>query len=120
MRPDSSHALSSGPSDEHRRLRMRLGPLLAIEDALSARLQATFPARAHWAGVPRPSVDGGPCELAVRAGADWGALLRMAAADDPAAALAACREDIVRLWADPPTRALLTKRGIRLELESGL
>jgi hypothetical protein len=86
---------------------MRLSPLLAIEGALAARLHGSLPASPG-------------AELCVRAGDDWPALLAAAARDDPTAALAACREDVARLWADGPTRALLARRGIRLELESGL
>jgi hypothetical protein len=157
-------------TDEHRRIRMRLSPLLAIEESLSRRLHSTFPDHSYW--IPSPSSSkasgslpsplsrnhsygagqsqtaqnpqglpftnlrrGSSNELCVRAGSDWHNILAAATtkddrrggrtkrengSDDPTAALAACRDDIAALWADPTVKVLLDEQGIQMEYESGL
>ncbi|KZT65499.1 G-protein alpha subunit [Daedalea quercina L-15889] len=123
--PKATVRFSTSPlTDQHRRMRMRLSPLLPIEEQLTRRLL--------------PDANDRLQDVCVRAGSGWKGLLAglqspdaAAAAgqakeprrpstaegrrDDPTAVLAACRDDIVALWEDPVVRAVLKRRGIRLQ-----
>jgi guanine nucleotide-binding protein alpha-1 subunit len=108
---------------------MRLSPLLAVETALNRKLS------------PENYNPESTREVFVRAGSNWKITLSSMtspkaseaseqkktvgkhserSADDPTNILAACREDIVALWADPIIRGVLQKQNIRLEDSAGL
>lgn len=117
-------------TDEHRRIRMRLSPLLSVETSLSRKL---FPDNVDRERVP---------ELCVRAGGGWKTIVERATSppgpsvkkgrshrpgtsegkntDDPTNILAACRDDIVSLWEDPAVQAVLSMRNVRLDQAPGL
>lgn len=129
----SSSSMSSSSStivDKHRRFRMKLGPLLAMETTLTQKL------------VPQSS---GPIEeLSVRAGGSWKQVLELVPApsdpreaagtrtrarpgtadgrgrDDTTTVLAACREDIISLWTDPAVQSVLRSHDVRMEDSPGL
>jgi guanine nucleotide-binding protein alpha-1 subunit len=122
-------------TDEHRRIRMRLSPLLSVESVLNRKLLPESYDRIHGR------------DLCVPAGNGWKSILEGAIApkkssqrpaskvvemsgrpatsenknpDDPTMILAACKDDIVSLWEDPIVRSLLEKHHVRLEHEPGL
>lgn len=118
-------------TDDHRRIRMRLSPLLAVENSLNRKL---FPENYNPESVR---------EISVRAGSNWKTMLSSMtspkkaepseqkkvagkhshgerSADDPTNILAACRDDIVALWGDPIIREVLQRHDIRLEDSPGL
>jgi guanine nucleotide-binding protein alpha-1 subunit len=129
--PPSAQHPSSQLTDYHRRLRMRLSPLLPVETALNRKLS------------PENYNPKSSREISVRAGSNWKSMLSSMtspkkaesseqnnsagrhnhterSADDPTNILAACREDIVALWTDPIIRGVLKKQDIRLEDSAGL
>lgn len=104
-------------------MRMRLSPLLPIEEQLTRRLL--------------PDANDRLQDVCVRAGSGWKGLLaglqdaggakeprRPSTAegkkDDPTAVLAACRDDIIALWEDPIVKDVLKRREIRLQDMPGL
>ncbi|GBE86117.1 hypothetical protein SCP_0806410 [Sparassis crispa] len=110
-------------TDTHRRLRGRLRVLLPLEAALA---RALLP--------PDDAVTGPAGDVCVRAGSAWkGAASVLASSglavngvnlpngkgkehvDDPTRTLAACKDDVVTLWEDPVVRAVLKRRGVRLQ-----
>jgi guanine nucleotide-binding protein alpha-1 subunit len=131
--PQSSRigsAYSTPLTDEHRRIRMRLSPLLFIETSLN-----------RWLLPDNYSMPIN--EACVRAGSGWKNMLRSASTskpgrrpgsrdesrphtgesrsyDDPTAILAACRNDIIALWEDPVVRRVLDKHNFRPEEQPGL
>lgn len=145
--PGRTVRFSTSPlTDSHRRIRMRLLPLLAIEEELTKKL---FP-ELSTNSITSPTGEGWPPgikEVCVRAGSGWKGVLgnfvgvnagetngmangngkdkgrpvtNEAKKDDPTTVLAACREDIVSLWEDQTVRAVLKKRGVRLQDMPGL
>ena len=125
---------------------MRLLPLLAIEEELTKKLfpELSTNSLTSQIGEGWPP---GIREVCVRAGSGWKGLLgnlvggnggdangtangnakgkvRPAAneikKDDPTMVLAACRDDIVKLWEDQIVRGVLKKRGVRLQDMPGL
>ena len=124
-------------TDDHRRIRMRLSPLLTMEAALARKLlpENFDPERS-------------PKEICVRANSGWKTTLERATSpdarpgsgpakgsrrassrpntsesrsrDDPTAVLAACKDDIISLWQDPVVRDVLKKHDVRLEDSPGL
>jgi hypothetical protein len=125
---------SSSLTDEHRRIRMRLSPLLAVESDLNRKL---LPENCEWSYGK---------EICVRADSSWKRILESAitpkksqkpgtrdsrsgsnpgtaeggSADDPTMILSACRDDIITLWKDPAVRAALHKNNVRLDQQPGL
>lgn len=126
--PKATVRFSTSPlTDQHRRMRMRLSPLLPIEEQLTRKLL--------------PEANDRLQDVCVRAGSGWKGLLagmqdggggdgkgreprRPSTAegkkDDPTAVLAACRDDIIALWEDPIVKSVLKRRGIRLQDMPGL
>src|SRR5882762_5172303 len=125
-------------TDDHRRIRMRLSPLLTMEAALARKLlpENFDPERSSR-------------EICVRANSGWKTTLERATSpdarpgaisaksstrrvssrpgtsdnrsrDDPTAVLAACKDDIISLWEDPVVRDVLKKHHVRLEDSPGL
>lgn len=139
MRSNSSASAPTGPlTDYHRRIRMRLSPLLSMEGALTQKL---LPDNFDPERSSR--------EICVRANSGWKTMLERATSpdarpmlptkgqsrrpisarpgtsdgrhkDDPTVVLAACKDDIVALWHDPIVREVLNKHNIRLEDSPGL
>ena len=132
-------------TDVHRRARLRLLPLLSIEADLTRKL---FPELApaltpvenegetltngNGALPPVPGVK----EMCVRAGNGWKDVLvklhkeqkdklkgkgsNAGNTDELTTVLDACREDIVSLWGDQAVRAVLKRRGVRMQDMPGL
>ncbi|KAH7907599.1 guanine nucleotide binding protein, alpha subunit [Hygrophoropsis aurantiaca] len=119
-------------SDHHRRIRLRLLPLLSMETNLTRQLLPE-----HYDPSRSP-------EICVRAGSGWKSVLERVtevnplsthtnrsghprpttsetrSKDDPTLVLAASRDDIISLWEDSAIRDVLKKRGVRLEDTAGL
>ena len=132
MRLNSSTRAPTGPlTDDHRRIRMRLSPLLSMEATLTQKLLPEY-----------FNPDRSCQEICVRANSGWKTILQRATSpvpmphsngqsrrpgtsdgrhkDDPTAVLAACKDDIVALWYDPIVRDVLNKHNVRLEDSPGL
>jgi hypothetical protein len=113
-----SESTSSGLTDSHRRIKMRLSPLISVEEVLTRKLF--------------PTANG--AEISVRAGSGWVGYLsnmisRSAArprsagatqSDDATTILSNCRDDIVSLWQDDVIRQILEDHGVRLQEMPGL
>lgn len=105
-------------TDDHRRMRMRLSPLISVEEVLTRKLFPTSP-------NPQDS------EISVRGGSGWiGYLSKVMStsrprstgvneSNDATTILSACREDIVALWRDDIVRQLLEKHEKRIREMSG-
>lgn len=135
----------SSLTDVHRSARLRLLPLLSIESDLTKKL---FPELAlaltptapegevlSNGGAPPPPVPGVK-EMCVRAGNGWKDVLvklhkeqkekvkgkgqNASTTDELTTVLDACREDIVNLWEDQAVRAVLKRRGVRMQDMPGL
>ncbi|CCM00780.1 uncharacterized protein FIBRA_02822 [Fibroporia radiculosa] len=149
LRPSSSRDNPSRPSDpdqplltaEHLKLKMRLSPLLQVEQTLVRKL--TPPGSAEFEATHLASVTSGYVERArskevavnsqfawknmfsrflpesresfdsSRDGIDWDD------PDDPGRIIYACGEDMIRLWNDDTIRKLLKMHNLRLEDRSG-
>ncbi|KZT70518.1 G-protein alpha subunit [Daedalea quercina L-15889] len=126
---------------EHLKLKMRLSPLLQVEQALirkltppgSAEFEATHLAQASnvsymermrqkevavnsmfaWKGVFGRLLSEGRDSGESHDGIDWGD------PEDPGRIIYACGEDMIRLWNDDTIRVLLQAQGIRLEDRPG-
>ncbi|KAJ8597202.1 G-protein alpha subunit [Rhizopogon salebrosus TDB-379] len=119
---------STSLSDHHRRTRMRLLPLLSMETNLTRQLLPE-----HYDPSRTP-------EICVRAGSGWKSVLERVTLDrraplggqqrrpmtsdgrnkdDPTLVLAASKDDIISLWEDEAIRAVLKRRGVRLEDSPG-
>ena len=125
-------------TDNHRRIRMRLSPLISMEAALARKL---LPENFDPERTSR--------EICVRANSGWKTTLERATSpdarpgsgmaksgarransrpgtndsrnrDDPTAVLAACKDDIILLWEDPVVKDVLKKHHVRLEDSPGL
>jgi len=134
----------SGLSAEHLRLKMRLAPLLHIEEVLLRRLnpygtthsEATY--LTSMTNVPYTErLRRGSKEVSVNSTSPWkGAFTRLLPGgrqnddgeadidwndpNDPGVVLNACAEDMMRLWDDPVVKRLLAVRKLRLEEMPGL
>ncbi|KAG5645581.1 hypothetical protein DXG03_005719 [Asterophora parasitica] len=118
---DSTNPEASAPQNrELRRIRLGLSPLLFIEQNV---MQLISPGSHNHR------------DLCVRPGCNWKAMLKarsevphdddsrrkrrsknpMQKETDPTSVLAASRDDILVLWNDPNVRAVLKKRGVRME-----
>lgn len=129
--PTPKHIPEHPPlTPEHMKLKMRLSPLVQIEDSLVRKLTLTGAAEyvdnrhktkevfvnstTRWKDAfsrivrdARESIDS---ELLI----DWND------PNDPGAVLNACAEDIKRLWHDPVIQRLLEVRKLRVEEVAGL
>jgi len=126
--PAPPTASSSGPSkqskstaltDDHRRIRMRLSPLLSLEQVLTMRLFPSCPNQT---------------EISVRGGSGWKSFISKALthgksrpsssagreSDETTTILSACRDDIIALWHDSVVRQVLNSRNARLHEMPGL
>ncbi|KAH9927896.1 G-protein alpha subunit [Amylocystis lapponica] len=124
--PPPTVRFSTSPlTDSHRRIRMRLSPLVAIEEDLTRKLfpEATekvqdvcVRAGSGWKGVLAAISTNYPQEPP-KDGANGKGPSRPSTGkkDDPTSVLAACREDIISLWEDPVVRGVLKKHGVRLQ-----
>lgn len=136
-------------TDVHRRTRTRLLPLLAIEadltmklfpelaNALNARPNSATQSHGNTLGEGKLST-GPPAmkEVCVRAGNGWKDVLMKlqkeqkdklkgkgnaaGTTDELTTVLDSCREDIVSLWEDHAVRAVLKRRGVRMQDMPGL
>ncbi|KAK0202281.1 heterotrimeric GTP-binding alpha subunit [Desarmillaria ectypa] len=103
---------------EHRRLHLRLSPLLVYENAFNEILSLNPNAR----------------DICVRAGSGWKSTLsgqpprasldeprnrELLARNDPTQVLEASSNDILTLWTDPAVQDVLNSRGIHLQDSSG-
>ncbi|TFK49487.1 G-alpha-domain-containing protein [Heliocybe sulcata] len=123
--PDSQPGTLTGPiiepTDELRRLKMRLSPLKRVEEMLSKRISADDP---H---VSRKGLNSAS-EVSVRSGSGWKALARLShrtrpqspdELEDAGRVIEACRDDITELWADPVVQKGLSSNDIALQEQSG-
>lgn len=110
-------------TDAHRRLRMRLSPLISMEENLNRKL------------FPHPP---DPKEISVRGGTNWKSYLARVAKEKeqkPARPrssqgsvpreegthiLVTFKEDIIALWSDPVVRRVLKRRGCNIRDMPGL
>ncbi|KAI0711310.1 G-protein alpha subunit [Earliella scabrosa] len=117
---------------EHLKLKLRLAPLVQVEEALirrltpagSGELEATQ-LRAYGSHADRARAL--EKEVAVNSQFAWkGVFNKMLSRnsgddadyndpDDPSRILHACAEDMITLWSDPTIKAMLCSQGIRLE-----
>lgn len=131
-------------TDVHRRARLRLLPLLSIEADLTRKL---FPELAAGLNPLPDAANGGAKpssppplpgvkEVCVRAGNGWKSVLASLQAqgekskgknangttttDELTTVLANCRDDVLSLWEDQAVRAVLRRRGVRLQDMPGL
>jgi hypothetical protein len=111
-------------TDDHRRLYMRLTPLISLEASINRKL---FPTDAGYFN-----------EVCVRAGSGWKATLTKISSaraaplehrppstegkntEDMASILTACRDDMLALWQDPQVKKVLLKHQVRLQETPGL
>lgn len=121
------------------RLRIRLSPLVQVEESLVRRLQLS--SGQENAVAARVSENSGlPRELAVHSASGWkgnfvarmlskrsssdddeeGGGINWDDPDDPGRVIHACRDDMIHLWEDPLVKQLLETRGFRLQEMSGL
>lgn len=121
------------------RLRIRLSPLVQVEEALVRRLQLS--SGQENAVAARVNENSGlPRELAVHSASGWkgnfvarmlsrrsgsdddeeGGGINWDDPDDPGRVIHACRDDMIHLWEDPLVKQLLETRGFRLQEMSGL
>lgn len=114
-------------TNEHKKICLRLRPLLEVEITLTREIDLE-------AQPLTPSFSGAPRELCVRADSGWRRALTMrksksmdkftdqqkANETDTTGVLAACRDDIMELWADPIVRKILHRRKVKIELMPGL
>ncbi|KAL7284102.1 hypothetical protein ACG7TL_001382 [Trametes sanguinea] len=118
---------------EHLKLKLRLSPLLQVEEALirkltpagSGEVEATQ--RTSGTGSHADRARALDREIAVNSQFAWkGVFHRMMGRnssdgeefndpDDPGHVLHACAEDMITLWNDPTIKALLRAQGIRIE-----
>jgi guanine nucleotide-binding protein subunit alpha len=126
---------------EHKRMRMRLSPLLRVGDTLGVKLSPEYydpnaSSAAKYSSSHATSysyVKPGARDLTVRSGSAWKSafakmqtaqatrnLTSSSAEDEAARVLNACAEDIWSLWTDPIVKEVLKKRRVRLEEMSGL
>ncbi|PFH52074.1 hypothetical protein AMATHDRAFT_57911 [Amanita thiersii Skay4041] len=126
-------------SSEHLRLRMRLLPLLRVEEALLHRLRHAGSTECEPTQLPH-SQEHGPSnyskEITVHSSSQWksafgrimsaargsfesGADIEFNDPEDPGVILHACYKDIMQLWNDPIIRELLRVMKIRLEEMAG-
>ena len=124
------------------KIKMRLSPLLQVEQVLTRRLTpmgsgesepTQFNQNTSYAERSRNLIK----EVAVNSTAQWkNAFTRLLAGEtdskesfvesdeddpnDPGIVLNACSEDMARLWCDPTIRQLLVKQNLRLEEMAGL
>jgi guanine nucleotide-binding protein alpha-1 subunit len=113
------HSLSSLLTDDHRRIRMRLSPLLSLEDVLTKKLFFSAPDKN---------------EISVRGGSGWKSYISKVLssaksrpatssgkeADETTTILSACRDDIVLLWQDNVVHQILNNRNARIHEKPGL
>ncbi|EMD36098.1 hypothetical protein CERSUDRAFT_116002 [Gelatoporia subvermispora B] len=132
--PPAGVRFSTSPlTDQHRRMRMRLTPLLPIEEELTKKLlpeandrvqDVCVRAGSGWKGVlaaiSANNAQNPPPPLMPPSALKNGGGSRPGTADarrsnDPTTVLAACRDDIVALWEDPVVQTVLKKRNVRLQ-----
>ncbi|CDO73698.1 hypothetical protein BN946_scf185015.g26 [Trametes cinnabarina] len=118
---------------EHLKLKLRLSPLLHVEEALIRKLtpegSAEVEATQRISGTGSLADRARPLdkEIAVNSQFAWkGAFHRMMGRnssdeeertdpDDPGRVLHACADDMIMLWNDPTIKALLRAQGVRIE-----
>lgn len=129
---------------DHLKLRMRLVPLLQVEEILISRLTPGGSREIESRRIAAltnqiiPAISRtAPKELAVSAGSSWKTaftkLLSRSSMDgesdrtnnwndpeDPSRILHACRDDMIQLWEDETIQALLKTKKLRLEEFPGL
>ncbi|KAI0938701.1 hypothetical protein AcV5_000320 [Taiwanofungus camphoratus] len=142
-RPSSSRSLNGSPRElplltaEHLKLKMRLSPLVQVEQALIRKLNPSgsgeFEAtRLAPANDPSSPDRARTREVAVNSQFAWKGIfnrfmprsresiesddgINWEDPEDPGRVIYACGEDMIRLWNDPTIKALLDIQGIRLE-----
>ncbi|PCH44939.1 G-alpha-domain-containing protein [Wolfiporia cocos MD-104 SS10] len=143
-RPPSGRSADDGVPQltaEHLKLKMRLSPLVQVEQSLvrkltppgSAEFEATHLAQATnvpylermrqkevavnsqfaWKGLFNKLLSESRSSVDSREGIDWDN------PEDPGRILYACGEDMIRLWNDETIQALLKAKNLRLEDRSG-
>ncbi|KAJ4000650.1 guanine nucleotide binding protein, alpha subunit [Lentinula boryana] len=121
---------------EHLKLKMRLSPLLQVEESLWRRLSPSSAVEfeaSHLASITNVPHSTRPKEVYVQSSMAWKStfsrLLSTSTRDsvesdtgidfddpkDPGVILNNCAEDMIKLWHDPTIRELLNASGIRLE-----
>ena len=123
QRPDGEEDREPILTDVHRRLRMRLSPLISMEENLTKKL------------FPHPP---DPKEISVRGGTNWKSYLTRIAKEKqqkPARPrssqgtapqeegthiLVTFKEDIIALWSDPVVHRVLKRRGCNIRDMPGL
>ncbi|KDQ51779.1 hypothetical protein JAAARDRAFT_210909 [Jaapia argillacea MUCL 33604] len=116
---------------EHRKIRMRLSPLLSMESELTRKLydtQEVSPTSkdicvrpgSGWKGIIKRVTgeesqrDSGAAPVKKRGSGRPGSSEGRSKAD-PTMVLAACKNDIIALWEDKVVKSVLKKHGVRLE-----
>ncbi|KAL4247490.1 P-loop containing nucleoside triphosphate hydrolase [Abortiporus biennis] len=151
--PTSSGALQTSPSSssgspiprlthDHLKLRMRLMPLLQVEEVLIRKLtpagSGEFEAThlAHVTNIPGPTLAKiKEKEVAVNSQFAWKGVFNKFISttresfdsesidwddpEDPGRVIYACGEDMIRLWKDPTIRQVLRNQELRLEDQPG-
>lgn len=118
------------------KLKLRLSPLIQVEEILTKRLTPAGSMEVGSLGhFDRPKIT--IKEVAVNSTAQWREAFNRLRANtresfdsehaidwddpnDPGVVLSACSEDIIRLWNEPLIRKLLEKQNLRLEEMGGL
>lgn len=127
IRPSSSSSIQAPPiepTDDLRRIKMRLAPLRHVEQILSRRLS---PENYQTEGRRRYRRDRAS-EVSVRSGSAWKALLKPRPPtangqddlQDAQRVIEACKDDMLSLWRDSTLQNGLKERDIQLEEQSGL
>ncbi|KAH8097053.1 G-alpha-domain-containing protein [Cristinia sonorae] len=141
-RPGTAQGPSSPASDikltpDHLKLKMRLAPLLQVEEALIKKLSPAGSGEVEATQLAQAPTSSGPIgrykdkELAVNSSFAWkGVFNRLMNStrdsfdsevidwdnpEDPGRVIDACSEDMIKLWSDPTIKRLLTAMSIRLE-----
>ena len=128
-------------SPELMKLKMRLSPLMQVEEALMRRLSPTSPPQspsAHLSPLTNLPFPQRSKEVSVYSALGWkGAFAKFMTGitrnsidssrgidfndpDDPGVILNNCSEDMIQLWNDKQVRKLLERQNLRLEDMSGL
>ncbi|KAL0958423.1 hypothetical protein HGRIS_000565 [Hohenbuehelia grisea] len=122
---------------EHMKLKMRLSPLIKLENQLRRQLAPEGSVEFEATQFPQSSTPFPIHEVAINSNTPWksafGKLLPGGGREsldgedtinwddphDPGLVLNACSEDMVRLWNDPVVKAMLSSKGLRLEEMAG-
>jgi len=128
-------------SSEHLKLKMKLSPLLRMEDVLVEKLapnsqhhikgESTDPVYNDASNAPEAPAVSIKTELTVNSRSAWKTAFRKWAKGgvdeidfddptDPGRVLFACKDDVINLWTDPVVRQILDIARVRPQDQGGL